>query len=193
MESYYPLSINIVLPITVSYSLVFITAIVSIYRVFSQAERLIRKHLWNSVGLVFLLWPRYIWRTFLEGRSLIPDLISLHLIRRAHGSIIISYHANGKDFPTTSAEYLHERIRFAGTYCILCGHQLFTLRCWRIGKSVYWQKIFQNSSDPTFVLLTFIWHALYAWDEALEHLYEHVCTLVRPQLLYTNGFAHSDA
>jgi len=53
-----------------------------------------------------------------EGRSLIPDLISLHLIRRAHDSIIISYHANGKDFPTTSAEYLHERIRFAGIYCI---------------------------------------------------------------------------
>ena len=47
-----------------------------------------------------------------------------------------------------------------------------------IGQSVYWQSIFQKSPDPTFVLLTFIWHALYAWDEALEALYNHICTIV---------------
>ena len=46
------------------------------------------------------------------------------------------------------------------------------------GQSVYWQSMFQNSQDPTFVLLTFIWHARYAWDEALENLYEHICSLV---------------
>jgi len=47
-----------------------------------------------------------------------------------------------------------------------------------LGQSVYWQKIFQVSPDPTFVLLVFIWHALYAWDEALQDLYTHICSLV---------------
>lgn len=46
------------------------------------------------------------------------------------------------------------------------------------GQSVYWQSMFQKSVDPTFVLLTFIWHAIYAWDEALENLYQHICSLV---------------
>jgi len=46
------------------------------------------------------------------------------------------------------------------------------------GQSVYWQSMFQKSQDPTLVLLTFIWHAMYAWDEALENLYEHICSLV---------------
>ncbi|KAF8153211.1 hypothetical protein B0H34DRAFT_722645 [Crassisporium funariophilum] len=92
-----------------------------------------------------------------SGRLLLLDLLSVHLIRKKNGSMIISYHAD-KDLPTTTAPYLHERIRFAG-------------------QSVYWQSIFQNQSDPTFVLLTFIWHAMYAWDEALENLYSHICTL----------------
>ncbi|KAJ3788735.1 hypothetical protein GGU10DRAFT_345580 [Lentinula aff. detonsa] len=84
------------------------------------------------------------------------DLLSVHLIRRNDGlgSTIISYH--DQDENATSAPYLHERIRFAG-------------------QSVYWQSIFQKSPDPTFVLLTFIWHAMYAWDEALEKLYGHIC------------------
>lgn len=43
---------------------------------------------------------------------------------------------------------------------------------------MYWQKIFQVSPDPTFVLLTFIWHAMYAWDEALEDLHAHIGQLV---------------
>ena len=38
--------------------------------------------------------------------------------------------------------------------------------------------IFQNSTDPTFVLLATFWHALYAWDEALQFLYTHFCWLV---------------
>jgi len=91
------------------------------------------------------------------GRRLVLDLLSVHLIRKKNGSVIISYHPTA-DVPITTARYLHERIRFAG-------------------QSVYWQSIFQKSPDPTFVLLTFIWHAIYAWDEALETLYNHICTL----------------
>ncbi|KAF9260451.1 hypothetical protein L218DRAFT_962611 [Marasmius fiardii PR-910] len=88
------------------------------------------------------------------GCYLVLDLLSVHLIRNTEGNTIISYHHSGPD--ATSAHYFHERIRFAG-------------------QSVYWQNIFQKSPDPTFVLLTFIWHAIYAWDEALETLYNHIC------------------
>jgi hypothetical protein len=49
----------------------------------------------------------------------------------------------------------------------------------RPGQSVYWQSMFQKSPDPTLVLMCFIWHALYAWDEALESLYQHILFLVR--------------
>jgi len=90
-------------------------------------------------------------------RLLVLDLLSVHLIRNINGSTIISYHPT-MNIPVTTAKFLHERIRFAG-------------------QSVYWQSMFQKSRDPTLVLLTFIWHALYAWDEALEHLYEHICSL----------------
>ncbi|KAF6751701.1 hypothetical protein DFP72DRAFT_473080 [Ephemerocybe angulata] len=44
-------------------------------------------------------------------------------------------------------------------------------------QSVYWQKIFQRSADPTFVLLIYIWHAMYSWDQAMENLYSHICYL----------------
>ncbi|KAF5343049.1 hypothetical protein D9758_011150 [Tetrapyrgos nigripes] len=86
--------------------------------------------------------------------SLLIDLLSVHLIRNSEGNTIISYHHIDED--ATKARYLHERIRFAG-------------------QSVYWQSIFQKSPDPTFLLLVFIWHAMYAWDEALETLYNHIC------------------
>ncbi|KAF8157287.1 hypothetical protein BJ912DRAFT_1035868 [Pholiota molesta] len=92
-----------------------------------------------------------------NGRLLVLDLLAVHLIRNKNGSTIISFHPS-LNLPTTTAPFLHERIRFAG-------------------QSVYWQSIFQNSPDPTFVLLTFIWHAMYAWDEALENLYDHICSL----------------
>lgn len=37
----------------------------------------------------------------------------------------------------------------------------------------------RRSYDPTFALLILLWHALYSWDEALEQLYEHICSMVR--------------
>ena len=46
------------------------------------------------------------------------------------------------------------------------------------GGSVYWQNIFSNTEDPTFLFLTILWHALYAWDESFEFLYNHVNKLV---------------
>ncbi|KAF8995128.1 hypothetical protein BDQ17DRAFT_1330773 [Cyathus striatus] len=99
----------------------------------------------------------------------ILDLLSVHLFRRKEGSVIISYHPNLENVKTTTARDLKQRIQFAG-------------------QSVYWQNIFQKSTDPTFVLLTFVWHAIYAWDEALENLYIHICALelhtIRAHLLH---------
>ncbi|KAF8880546.1 hypothetical protein BD779DRAFT_1548833 [Infundibulicybe gibba] len=93
-----------------------------------------------------------------EGRlELVLDLLSVHLIRNIKGNTIISYHAKQK-FGPDKTTYLRDRIQFAG-------------------RSVYWQSIFKESSDPTFILLCYVWHALYAWDEALEHLYSHICQL----------------
>ena len=40
------------------------------------------------------------------------------------------------------------------------------------------QKVVRKSEDSTFVFLAILWSALYAWDEALEVLYEHFCWLV---------------
>ncbi|KAF8991947.1 hypothetical protein BDQ17DRAFT_1370148 [Cyathus striatus] len=101
-------------------------------------------------------------------RQLILDLLSVHLVRRKEGSIIISYHPSYDNIDTTEASYLQQRIYLAG-------------------RSVYWQNIFQHSPDPTFVLLMFVWHALYAWDEALENLYTHICSFENEVLTTINA------
>jgi len=49
----------------------------------------------------------------LAKRQLVLDLLSVHLIRKADSSVIISFHPT-IDHPTTKADYLHDRIRFAG-------------------------------------------------------------------------------
>ncbi|PFH53445.1 hypothetical protein AMATHDRAFT_137387 [Amanita thiersii Skay4041] len=92
------------------------------------------------------------------SKALVLDLLSVHLIRNVNGNILISYHAERKELPTTTAPYLHTRVRYAG-------------------RSVYWQKMLSKTNDPTFLLLIFIWHAMYAWDEAFQDLYEHICHL----------------
>jgi hypothetical protein len=86
------------------------------------------------------------------------DLLALHMIRSPQGSTIISYHPD-PEWRTTSAKILHSRIKLAGD-------------------SVYWQNIFKKTADPTFILLTILWHCLYTWDHALEKLYAHISWLV---------------
>lgn len=48
-----------------------------------------------------------------DGKALALDLLSVHLVRNVAENTIISFHANLK-LPTTRADYLHKRIRFAG-------------------------------------------------------------------------------
>ncbi|KAK0243210.1 hypothetical protein EDD85DRAFT_762039, partial [Armillaria nabsnona] len=103
----------------------------------------------------------------LRSRLSMLDLLAVHLIRNVEGNIFISYHDSDRE--ATSAPYLHEWMHSAG-------------------QSVYWQNIFQRSPDPTFVLLIFIWHAICAWDEALEALFAHICSLETSALDTSDAF-----
>lgn len=75
------------------------------------------------------------------------------------GSTIISYHPSAQ-WNRTTAERLKNLVH-------------------KVGESVYWQKIFEQSKDPSLVFLAILWYALYAWDESLDHLYTHMNWLVR--------------
>ncbi|KAG1718353.1 cora-like Mg2+ transporter protein-domain-containing protein [Suillus paluster] len=100
-------------------------------------------------------------------KYLLQDLLALHMIRSSEpsGSTIISYHPSAH-WKRTTAEQLKRLVH-------------------KVGESVYWQKIFEQSKDPTFVFLAILWYALYAWDESLDHLYTHINWL-ETNVLLTN-------
>lgn len=100
------------------------------------------------------------------------DLLAIHMIRKPKNSTVISYHPP-LEWHGTTAKYLHARMRYAG-------------------QSVYWQNIFKKSDDPTFVLLSILWYAVYAWDESLENLYTHICNLVCAFLCLRSVSVHSE-
>ncbi|KAH7915502.1 hypothetical protein BJ138DRAFT_997584, partial [Hygrophoropsis aurantiaca] len=94
------------------------------------------------------------------GYELLTDLLAIHMVRTAppNSSTILSYHHPHNASESTSAQLLYSLVL-------------------RARKSVYWGKIFDASKDPTFVLVAILWYALYAWDEALEKMYEHIGSL----------------
>ncbi|OJA14996.1 hypothetical protein AZE42_07806 [Rhizopogon vesiculosus] len=110
--------------------------------------------------------PKFLVHSSAE-KYLLQDLLALHMIRTSDlsGSTIISYHP-GAHWKRTTAEKLYNIVH-------------------KVGESVYWQKIFEQSKDPTFVFLAILWYALYAWDESLEHLYAHMNWL-ETNVLLTN-------
>ena len=82
------------------------------------------------------------------------------MVRSRDDNTIISYHHHTK-LQKTTARRLQSLVQ-------------------RTGDSVYWQKLYAKSKDPTFVFLSILWYALYAWDEALEVLYAYLSSqLVR--------------
>ena len=91
-----------------------------------------------------------------DGKILLQDLLSLHMVRKTTTSTIISYHPS---LQGTSAQRLQSLAH-------------------RTGDSVYWSKNFTRSKDPTFLLLAILWYALYEWDESLELLYQYISDLV---------------
>ncbi|KAF7333608.1 hypothetical protein MSAN_02413000 [Mycena sanguinolenta] len=102
------------------------------------------------------------------NQILLPDILAIHMVRSPGLSTIISYHPPHMH-RTTTAHTLQMRLLAAG-------------------KSVYWKKIFSStiSSDPTFVLLALLWYPLYAFDEALDALYSHICWLEGRVILTTD-------
>jgi Mg2+ and Co2+ transporter CorA len=84
---------------------------------------------------------------------LLIDLLAVHMIREKNSSTIITYHPP-----------LHDRTT-AGRLCQVME---------RAGGSLYWNKIFMASEDPTFFFLVILWYALYAWDETFEVLYNRI-------------------
>ncbi|KAG1851576.1 cora-like Mg2+ transporter protein-domain-containing protein [Suillus subalutaceus] len=100
-----------------------------------------------------------------DGRMLFIDLLAVHMVRDEENTII-SYHPESTG-DRTSAKHLHSLIQL-------------------VGESVYWQKIFNNSKDPTFLLLAILWYALYEWDESLDLLYSYVSELERQVLHLDN-------
>lgn len=89
-------------------------------------------------------------------KRLITDVLAIHMVRSPKNSTLITYHPPRG----TDAKTLHDRVYYAGA-------------------SVYWNRLYTQAADPTFVLLAALWYALYAWDQAFEILYEHICFLVR--------------
>ncbi|KAF8625330.1 hypothetical protein AX17_006872 [Amanita inopinata Kibby_2008] len=103
--------------------------------------------------------------------SLHPDLLALHMIRSETENTIISYHCSNT-YGSTSAEDLCTRLQL-------------------VGKSVYWSKMFENNPDPTFILISILWHALYAWDEAVQELQNEIHNLEAHLINFSQvEFAH---
>ncbi|KIJ53436.1 hypothetical protein M422DRAFT_222053, partial [Sphaerobolus stellatus SS14] len=98
---------------------------------------------------------------------LLKDLLAIHMIRRNDSSTILSYHA---PYSPTSAKALHNRVALTG-------------------ESVYWQKLFEQSRDPTLVLLSIFWYALYAWDESFAALWSYISRLESQVLLGEENLA----
>lgn len=100
------------------------------------------------------------------GNIVLHDLLAIHMVRSEDSSTIISYHpSSGCRRPP--AKRLHSIV-------------------YRAGQSVYWQKIFAQSKDPTFLFLAILWYPLYAWDQAFDALYTHINWLESQVLLTDN-------
>lgn len=96
--------------------------------------------------------------SFIDGHVLFFDVLAIHMVRDVKENTIISYHPESKGH-RTPAKHLRSLIQF-------------------VGESMYWQKIFGKSKDPTFLFLAILWYALREWDESLDLLFRHVSELV---------------
>jgi len=94
----------------------------------------------------------------LVTKNLFFDLLAVHLIRSPTTSTMITIHPQSDHWHITPAVELHRRIL-------------------RAGDGIYWGNLFHKTNDPTFMLIILMWHVLYAWDEAIESLYSHICDL----------------
>jgi hypothetical protein len=117
----------------------------------------------------YLPLPLFCLSPFIGEHVLLIDLLAVHMIREKNSSTIITYHPPLHD--RTTAERLCQVME-------------------RAGGSLYWNKIFMASEDPTFFFLVILWYALYAWDETFEVLYNRIKDLVCSQFVRVVGKAH---
>jgi hypothetical protein len=92
------------------------------------------------------------------AKVLISDLLAVHMVRAPTNSTLITIHPP-RETRGTDAGTLHARLYYTGA-------------------SAHWSKLYAQVTDPTFVIVTTLWHAFYAWDQALDILYEHIRSLV---------------
>jgi hypothetical protein len=129
------------------------------YRIYQSTRSSIPPHISASAQVSFASTTNSFYiHEVADGRILMLDQTAIHMIRLPTSSTILSFHCEA-DWRSTTAKEMHKLVRLAG-------------------QSVYWRKIFEKSSDPTFVLLAILWHAIYSWDDALASLYTHVQSLV---------------
>lgn len=123
-----------------------------------RSKTLTLKHHWFFLVGIPIPLPHDLITMSEDNKYILQDLLAVHMYRTAKTSTIISYHPSS-ELERTSARRLQSLVQ-------------------RTGDSVYWSKIFERSKDPTFLLLPFLWYALYAWDEAFEMLYNYINALV---------------
>ncbi|KAH0835033.1 hypothetical protein J3R83DRAFT_10770 [Lanmaoa asiatica] len=106
-----------------------------------------------------------------DNTILLQDLLALHMVRTTTSDTILSYHPESV-LRRGSATRLRSLLR-------------------RTGESVYWSKLYKKCKDPTIVLLALLWHATYAWDEALEVLYDYLNKTLEARELSTEHGTHT--
>ncbi|KZV85187.1 hypothetical protein EXIGLDRAFT_726355 [Exidia glandulosa HHB12029] len=92
-----------------------------------------------------------------SDKTLLLDQLAVHLVRDPELPTLITLHPKSDFWLTTSAEDMCTRVLMAG-------------------KGVYWGRIWRDTNDPTFMLLVLMWHALYAWDESMDALFDSILT-----------------
>jgi len=97
----------------------------------------------------------------LRNEQLSIDTLALHLIREPNGATLICMQPPNN--PYVNRELPSER---PGKYL----HKLLLLA----GTGVYWGNIFHTNRDPIFACIIALWYPLYAWDEAMEALHNHI-------------------
>ncbi|KZV92283.1 hypothetical protein EXIGLDRAFT_718560 [Exidia glandulosa HHB12029] len=95
--------------------------------------------------------------------TLKQDMLAVLLVRVVGQQTLITIHP---DSAQDSARKLQKRIFMAG-------------------KGIYWGNLMRSVADPIFVLLIVMWSALYAWDEAMLVLYNHITYLETRVIKFT--------
>ncbi|KAF9070716.1 hypothetical protein BDP27DRAFT_1323292 [Rhodocollybia butyracea] len=140
------------------------------------------------------------------SKKLVPDLLSLHIIRKKRVSDDLQpmdYETfNGNKAPVynrmeTDDSTATVKDSYKGMSTIISYHMpsdteeatsaaALHMRLLAAGRSVYWSNIFAStvpSGDPTFVALSLLWYPLYAWDEVFDALVGEV-SFLETQTLY---------